>query len=340
MRFSIQTISDKLIWEHFNLSYQYASIFQSWNYGEAQRKIGEKIERLGFYIKNQIIGIAQVTHVHARRGAFLHIRGGPVFKNWIDYIGCFPLIRHYALEKKYSFIRNSPPILAMDKKNSSIFNQLGFRDVPIPLLDAEVSWILDLNKTEDQLLGGMRKTTRYLIKKAQKLGVKVIQSNKIKAAEDLLNIYKIMTKEKGIVPHKGIVEEFKEFIKDDQAVIFLAHYKNRLLGAALILFYGNEGIYHHSAHLRSEENVPISYLIQWEAIKEAKRRGKQIYNFWGIEPTGNPKHPWAGLTLFKKGFGGSQRHFIRAQDYPLSSKYRFTWIIETLRKVVKYKTFI
>lgn len=336
MSYRIQLISDRFIWEKFNLSLLYPSIFQSWDMGEANIKSGEKTERLGFYQDNNLLGIAQVNLVFAKRGRFIHLRGGPGFHKWTDFPFFLKHLTDYALKKNVVFIRISPPILKEDTQDTAVITQLGFKDVPIPLLDAEVSWILDLDKNEDELLMKMRKTTRYLIRKARKLGVVVTKCTNNRGINKLLTLYQKMVREKGIVAHKGILEEFQEFQKRDQAVIFLGSHQDQVLGAALILFYGDEAIYHHSAHIRNE--IPVSYLMQWEAIKEAKLRGKKVYNFWGIEPTGNLHHPWAGLSAFKKGFGGNIRQFIRAKDYVLSPLYLKTWVIESLVRIRRYKT--
>lgn len=337
MKFQIKPIFDESVWESYNLNSSFPSLFQSWSIGEADKKVGLTVVRLGFYKDNKLVGIAQVNKIIAKRGHFLHIRGGPILKDFNDFPKYLPLLKNYFQNDQAFFIRISPPLLASDDKSLAVLTKIGFRDVSIPLLDAEVSWVLDIDKNEDLLLSQMRKTTRYLIRKAQKLGVVITQSRYKSAAEDLVKLYKIMVKEKGIVAHKGILEEFMELSKNGQAVIFRGYYENKLLGAALIVFYGDEAIYHHSAHLRTEEDIPVSYLLQWEAILEAKKRGKKRYNFWGIEPTQNPRHPWYGLTQFKMGFGGYARHFIRAKDLPLSPFYAFTWFIETLRRVKRYK---
>ncbi len=339
MNVIVRSISTKSVWEQFHLSTSFPSIFQSWNMGEALKRHGDEVDRLGFYSNNKLIGIGQIINVHAKRGSFLHIRGGPVFKNWDDFFSSFPVMTEYAKSNCSSFLRISPPILRTMEKYSQEFKRFGFIDSPIPLLDAESSWVLSINKSEEELLMSMRKTTRYLIKKAQKIGIVIKKTEDQKAISNLLKIYTRMTKEKGIVPHKGIYEEFIEFTKDDKAIIIEGYYQNKLFGSALILFYGKEGIYHHSAHLRGEKDIPVSYIMQWEAIKEAKRRGMQYYNFWGVEPSLNPKHPWYGLSLFKMGFGGELRQFIQAKDYPISPFYRITWIIETLRRIKRYKTF-
>lgn len=340
MKYQIRPIFDKNLWESYHLSFTFPSLFQSWSIGETEKKCGHEVDRLGFYKKDKLLGIAQVITTKAKRGRFLHIRGGPLFKDLADFPKCFPILKKYFQNQHVAFIRISPPILADDSKNITILSKMGFIDVPIPLLDAEVSWILDIDKDQSQLLSQMRKTTRYLIRKAQKIGVVVTQAKDEKAIEDLLELYKIMVKEKGIIPHKGIREEFTQLVKNDQAVIFRGYYNNKLLGAALIIFYGDEGIYHHSAHLRTKEDIPVSYLLQWEAILESKRRKKKRYNFWGIEPSCNKRHPWYGLSLFKMGYGGYMRRFIRAKDLPLSPFYALTWLIESLRRIKRYKIYI
>jgi lipid II:glycine glycyltransferase (peptidoglycan interpeptide bridge formation enzyme) len=97
--------------------------------------------------------------------------------------------------------------------------------------------------------------------------------------------------------------------------------------------------YHHGSSI-SEQKVPVSYLLQWEAIKEAKQRGCRSYNFWGIAPDVKEKldiaksrHPWAGLTLFKMGFGGRIKEYVKTQDFPISFSYWLTFIFERLRKI-------
>ncbi len=336
MGYSIAKIINKSVWEKFNLSFSQSAFFQSWNLGEAESKRGVFVERLGFYDNKSLVGIAQIYKILARRGRFLHIKGGPVFNNW-NYLNIFfPRLLDYSKKQKVNFLRISPPVFSDDEKTIKLIDKLSFINVPIPLLDGEVCWMLDLENDPKDIMSRMRKTTRYLIRKAQKSGVIIKRTTDQSSIIKLLHLYQLMVNQKNIVPHQGIKEEFEEFIKDGQAEIYLGFQGNKLLGAALIIYYGNEGIYHHSAHLRTQDNIPVSYLIQWEAILESKRRGMKRYNFFGINPQDNPNHPWAGLTAFKRGFGGYMRSFIRAKDYPLSAWYSMTWLIETIRRIKKY----
>ncbi len=76
---NITEVKDKNIWEKFIKEYSPAAFFQSWNWGEVQRNIQNKLWRLGIYDENQLVGIAQVNKVSAKKGNFLHVRHGPIF---------------------------------------------------------------------------------------------------------------------------------------------------------------------------------------------------------------------------------------------------------------------
>ena len=106
------------------------------------------------------------------------------------------------------------------------------------------------------------------------------------------------------------------------------------MASAFIIFWSNGGFYHHAALSPKYHKIPIAYLLQWEAIKEAKKRGCVFYDFWGyVNPKDNPKHPWYGPTLFKMGFGGYVARYVKTQDLILSPKYWLNYIIETARRI-------
>ena len=100
----------------------------------------------------------------------------------------------------------------------------------------------------------------------------------------------------------------------------------KTIAAALIIFTKSTAFYHQGATTHSK--IPGSHLLQWEAIKEAKKRGCQFYNFWGIHQPGRTPKNWVGLTLFKQGFVGEQVDYLTTQDLILSLKYCLTYWYE------------
>jgi lipid II:glycine glycyltransferase (peptidoglycan interpeptide bridge formation enzyme) len=102
-----------------------------------------------------------------------------------------------------------------------------------------------------------------------------------------------------------------------------------------------ETSYHHGASADAYKKIPASYLLQWTAIRDALRRGDDVYNFWGIAPLvtaadgqqrAEKGHPFAGVTLFKTGFGGKLLELTQCVDIPLSLQYHGTRAFELLRK--------
>lgn len=315
MSFAFAPMESKKEWDTFLEIYAPRALFQSWQWGELEKKQGEKIWRWGWFEKDKLVGIAQIHKVTARRGTFLHIRHGPIGKvNYED-------IKKLAQSEKAWFIRISPQV-----EEDTTFKKLGFVRAPIHEVDAERCWVLDIDKSEEELLMQMRKTTRYEIKRAQKLDVNITKNKK---TNDFFALYNQTSERQHFVQHRGINEELE--IMD--SLVLTATHEGRPIASAIILFWGQEAIYHHGASIPNK--VGASYFVQWEAILEAKKRGKKIYNFWGIAPEDRPNHPWRGITLFKKGFGGREIKFIHAQDLPISPLYFIPWTIETGRRIMK-----
>jgi lipid II:glycine glycyltransferase (peptidoglycan interpeptide bridge formation enzyme) len=214
--------------------------------------------------------------------------------------------------------------------------KLGFRQSGLKYSEATVCWVLDISKPEEELLKNMRKSHRYLIKKSQTTGLTITQSTSVNNLEKFLPLYKSLSQTKHFVAHSGVTEEFEGFAKDNQEVLFLAYFEGKVIAGAIIAFVGDMAIYRHAMSDKQYNNIPASYALQWEAIKEAKKRGIRFYNFWGIAPPeSDKKHPWQGFTLFKTGFGGEYEFFLPTLDFPLALSYWKTHaidIVSTKRK--------
>ena len=106
--------------------------------------------------------------------------------------------------------------------------------------------------------------------------------------------------------------------------------------AAFIIFYGQEAVYHYGASTDEGRKYPGAYLIQWEAIREAKKRGMKAYNFWGVAPESEKDHRFSGLSLFKRGFGGSDVKYLQAQDLVIDkNRYLINFWIEKVRRKLR-----
>ncbi len=274
----------------------------------------------------------------AKRGSFLLVPHGPVThtENYKEIVGALKdKLKELAKEEKVDFIRISPIWHSTDE-NEKIFKDLGFRLRALHT-HPESSWKLDIIPSEDQLLSGMRKTTRYLLRQAvEKNKVEVYQTFDIKDIEIFNQMHIEVVKQQKFVPFTlgYFQKEFNAFLGDNQIALFFAKYDGKIIAASYGIFWSGMAFYHHAALLPEYRKIPAAALLQWEAVKEAKRRGCKIYDFWGYaDPVKNPKHPYAGPTLFKMGFGGYKDEYIKTQDFIISQKYWINYIIETIRKI-------
>ncbi|MBI5457910.1 peptidoglycan bridge formation glycyltransferase FemA/FemB family protein [Candidatus Kaiserbacteria bacterium] len=335
--YSVRPIDDEATWENFLRAEKPHSFLQSWKWAQHYEHTGSKIFRAGVYRGETLAAVALFIKIGARRGTFLVCPHGPVISGAADEESALSALARYcthiAREEKCDFIRFCPLSEANDA-NRAMYGRLGFRDAPIHM-HPELSWMLDITKPEDVLLKEMRKTTRYLIKKMEKEGVEIIQSSDPADMEKFASVYAATVQRQQFTPFSKeyLKTEFELFSRDGEAVFFFGKYRGELIAAAIIIFYNGQAFYHHSGSLQKFDDINASYLLQWRVIQEAKKRGCTLYNFWGIAPDNKPQHAWAGLSLFKKGFGGFAEAYLHAQDMPLTAKYWLNYVIETARRM-------
>ncbi len=330
---NIQEIISQKEWDQFFNEVGAPSFLQSWEWGEFQKEMGQNIVRLGMYEENRLISIAIVEKMNSKRGKYLFVPHGPLVGIQYSVFSIQKIIKamrdfliDLAKKEGYPFIRIGP-ILENSQENQQLFRDLGFKMAPI-YLHSEDFWILPLEKSEDELLADMRKTTRYLIKKAIRDGVTIEKSTDTISVTSFLRIYEETIKRERFSPYSDryIQKEFEAFHKYKNALFLFGKHEGKILASALILFTKSGAFYHQGASIHSK--IPVPYLLQWEAIKEAKKRGCRFYNFWGILIPGRTPRVWEGLTTFKTGFGGYEYQCIPTQDYIISPKYYLTYFYE------------
>ncbi|MFZ2189685.1 MAG: peptidoglycan bridge formation glycyltransferase FemA/FemB family protein [Candidatus Magasanikiibacteriota bacterium] len=331
----VRVVENKNDWENFVLSQMNTLFVQSFHYGEFYESMSEQSWIFGVYEDYKLIGGSLVISTHAKRGDFLYLPYGPIgeVNKFLDIF--INYLKSFAEKNKYDFIRISP-FLDETEDNKNLFKKLGFRPAPMHVL-AETTWILDLDKTEEQLLTDMNKNHRNLIHRCEKENVKIEIKNQVADLENFNKLHDETAKRHNFhrFSQKYITNEFSVFSQHNEALVLNAYLPDgRLDSSAIVMFYGNMSAYRHGASLSLDKRLPTSYLLQWEAIKEAKKRNIKYYNFWGIAPENSPKnHPFHGITHFKKGFGGSQKDLLHCQDLPITSKYWLNWLVESIRKI-------
>lgn len=199
------------------------------------------------------------------------------------------------------------------------------------------SLVLDLTKSEDELLSAMHQKTRYNIKLATKRGVKITSGGGEDRVKKFFDLLQKTTARDGFSSHP--FSYYKKQVEilggENCASVYFAEKEINgqavILSAAIMVFYNQQAVYLHGASDYDYRRDMAPYLMQWQAIKDAKTRGCRSYDFWGIAPaTSALAKKWAGITRFKQGFGGLEVKYDGAFDYPFHPFY--CWAYNLLRK--------
>lgn len=200
-------------------------------------------------------------------------------------------------------------------------------------------------RTETEILAAMRKTARNLIGRAGRDGVTITAStDPVADLKHFIHLHDETRKRHGFTPYTNqfFQSQVQRFSERKELTLYLAKFQNEIIATSIHMHAFGETSYHHGASSSAHNKIPASYLLQWTAIQDALKRGDHVYNFWGIAPTFAPEgatagkpmpsHPFAGVTLFKTGFGGKVLNLTHCIDLPVSKKYWLTYGFEKFRK--------
>lgn len=248
----------------------------------------------------------------------------------------------------------SPGNLSFNKKNG----RRVFKGVDVQVPDTVV---LDISKTEDEILKSMKAKWRYNIRLAEKKGVQVTEEGE-KGLDEFMQLYRETSKRDKIAIHSTsyyrtlfqTVSQIRNTVSENSPIenlpelsLYIARHEGHAIAGIIVLRYGRTSTYLYGASSDQKRNLMPAYALQWYAVQDARRKGATSYDLFGIPPEAkDDSHPMAGLYLFKMGFGGEIVHRYGAYDVALhpvvykifraSEAMRLMWhkkIKKKLRKV-------
>ncbi|MCF7812377.1 peptidoglycan bridge formation glycyltransferase FemA/FemB family protein [Candidatus Gracilibacteria bacterium] len=337
--FSLKPITGEQLQAFYDAFPGQKTFLQTPKYGDFRSALGEKNFRYGIYSQNsdskqvKMIGVAQFQRIPAKRGIHLHLPHGPLIQNTQNKALAFFLSEYKRLghEQSCDFVRISS---LFEKEGAreilDSFKKEGFRDAPVHLVNPEKTWVLDITQSEEDILKNMRKSTRYEVRRSGRGEIKTRMGNKKEDLEIFWKLHTETVKRQNFIPFARQTTEKELEIFGNDVQIFSAEVEQIMCSSSIIIFDSHAAYYHQGASTYSK--LPCSHSTLWDAIREAKRRGCTEFNFWGVCDEDEKDHPWYGLSRFKRGFGGEERNFLHAQDFPLTKKYWLNWTVEKYRK--------
>ena len=256
-------------------------------------------------------------------------------------------LKSLAKENNCFFLRIEP----LEKLSETSLKKYNLK--PSKHINPADTWLLDLTAEKETLLTNFSQGTRTRYNTFAKKGLSVRISKDPKDIKHLNRLQSKLAKEKGINTFEG--DYLKHELEMPFASLYLVEYtekpesdpktpaKSPKIIAASLFFDDEENktrFYMQSAADSDYKKLPATVALLSTAIFDAKEKGLELFDFWGIAPDNAPKnHPWSGFTAFKKSFGGFERNYAGTFDLPLNkTKYLLYKLLRKLN-LLKRKLF-
>lgn len=315
------------------------NFLQSQIWRDFLRAQGKRFWQLALVEKQETIGVCLVYENKLPLSrSYFYIPKGPIFSS--------SLTEQQKKEGLALFLSKLRDLTVATRKYQEIFCRLE------PDSEAEIlseliktadlppreTLVLNLQAAPRDLLAAMHAKTRYNIALARKKGVSIRFSDKLEDIKYFLSLIKKTAKRNQITVHNDHYYQLllQTIFAQGAGQLCLAEVDKKIIAANIIVRFGQAVTYVHGASDYGARAYMAPQLLQWETIKQSQDLGYKFYDFWGIAPEDGSKPKWAGLTRFKKGFGGQIFKSPGTYDFVYDRAwYGFYTLVSRLRKLMR-----
>jgi lipid II:glycine glycyltransferase (peptidoglycan interpeptide bridge formation enzyme) len=314
---------------------------QSYEWGEFREKEGIKIVRIGCYEDGKLVDGFTLT-IHPIPKTRWNI--GYLPKGTLPTKEIIKALRKIGKEQRCIFIQLEPNEYYSAENERRLFD-LGLQKAAHPLF-TKYTFILDITKSEEELLKNLHPKTRYNIRVAQKYNVNVTEKNTDDAFKAYLDITEETTKRQKFYAHSKdyhtlqwhiLPHESHSPYNELSSHLLVATYNMKILVTWILFVFKDTLYYPYGASTSEHRETMASTLMMWEAIKFGKTLGLKKFDMWGaLGPEPDTLDPWYGFHRFKQGFRPEHIEFIGSYDlilikplylfYKVSDKMRWVYL--------------
>lgn len=279
---------------------------QLWGWGEVKSAHGWKALRLKVENGETQRGGAQilVKRLPAPLGALVYIPRGPFGTDTDEILEA--LVQYAKKHIRAVCLRIEPHSETMtlperwQKTDSTIL-------IPQTL-------ILDLNKTEEELLADISSKRRYDIRKSTKDVTRLEVEKGSEALEEVLRVYQATAKRAGFPLHElQYYRDIATMLGDHSVIIGARDEKNELVAFTWFAVSTEVAFELYSGITPEGQKLRANYALKWYAITRMKEWGVKQYDFNGLLND--------GISDFKRSFASHDNLLIGTYEYPLSPWY-------------------
>jgi lipid II:glycine glycyltransferase (peptidoglycan interpeptide bridge formation enzyme) len=308
------TDGDHAAWQEFLAKTASGDFLHDWSWADVAALDGQPQRRFVAEEDGQWVAIAaaQVRRLPLKR-SFWYVPHGPV----LDYqhpraaerLRAVAIGLREAARRDGALAIKLEPRLERGSAEANLFRRLRYEAGTLQVGQTRLVELAD----DETMLAAFDKDTRYSIRRAEREGVTVTTVNDagdLRAIDALHGLVMETQRRAGFAktPLQRYRTAWRGLASGQCATIFEARREGQLLASGMLVIEGDRSFYLFAGSLREEKGEPkryASYALQWAMMRHARDAGARIHDLWGVAPDdATPEHPWYGVGLFKKGFGG------------------------------------
>lgn len=264
-----------------------------------------------------------------------YVPRGPLLSDWSNVKVRHQILQDlitFAKEQKALMIKIDPEISVGTGVPGSPDEVMDFNGLDVQQDLANLGWIfsseqiqfrntvlIDLNAKEDTLLAQMKQKTRYNVRLASRRGV-VIREAKEDEYGLLYQMYAVTSVRDGFVIREESYyhQVWNTFNRAGKLKTLVAEVDGNPVAGLVMFVFAGRAWYVYGMSLETHREKMPNYLLQWEAMRQAKLVNCQEYDLWGAPDIFDERDSMWGVYRFKQGLGGFVQRTIGAWDYPVN----------------------
>lgn len=302
----LQKCADREQWDEYQLENE-GHPLQLWGWGQVKAGHGWTAERVFALDDEKIVGAAQVLvrKLPFPFRSFAYIPRGPIGEE---------SFRDEFLEALAKMVKRDykSVVLSIEPSLKEFTPPKGWQVSDNRVLSAETV-MLDLTKSESDLLAVMAKKTRQYIRKSAAEGITIKQIRDKQELEKCLHMYR-QTAERAKFNIHDDQYYFDVFsLMKDHSPIFAAYLEDQPIAFLWLAISADVAYELYGGMNEDGARLRANYALKWHAIRKVKEWGMSDYDFGGLVV--------GGVSVFKQGWTEEETALVGTFDKPLSPLY-------------------
>jgi len=302
----IQKCTDPEMWDEFILN-NHGHPLQLWDWGQVKMAHGWTAERLFGYIDDEIVAAAQILtrKVPMPLRSFSYVPRGPVGqkgsdKEFLDAVAIY-------IRREYKGVA-----ISIEPDTTDFEIPEGWVSATNKILPARTI-IIDLEKSDSDLLSVMDKKTRQYIRKSSAEGIIIKQVRSRDDLQKCLDIYHDTARRAHFNVHSEQYYFDVYTLLEDHSPVFAAYLDNEPIAFLWLAISADTAFELYGGMNDTGKELRANYALKWYAIRKTKEWGLTRYDFGGLID--------GGVSNFKLSWTDAETVLAGTFDKPLSRYY-------------------